>query len=80
MIEIKDIKTIDHVIILTTDQTTKDHVITTIKIDHAIIHTIEIQIISIDKKTTLNHHIGTTHVIQTLNKNIEVLHQNIKDK
>ena len=80
MIEIKNIKTIDHVIILTTDHTIKDHVITTIKMNHAIIHTIEIQIITIDKETTLNHHIGTTHVIQTLNKNIEVLHQNIKNK
>ena len=53
MIEIKDIKTIDHVIILTTDQTIKGQVITTIKIDHAIIHKTENKIITIDKETTL---------------------------
>ena len=80
MIEIKGIKTIDHVIILTTDQTIKDQVITTIRIDHAIIHKTEIQMITIDKETTLNHHIEITHVIQILNKNIEVIHQNIKDE
>ena len=67
-------------IILTTDQTIKDQVITTIKIDHAIIHKTEIQIIPLDKETTLNHHIEITHVIQILSKNIEVIHQNIKDK
>ena len=41
MIETKDIKTIDHVIILTTDHFNTDQVITTLKIDHAIIHKIE---------------------------------------
>ena len=67
-------------IILTTDQTIKDQVITTIKIDQAIIHKKEIQIITIDRATSLNHHIELTHVIQILNKNIEVIHQNTKDK
>ena len=80
MIEIKDIKTIDHEIFRTTDQTIKDHVITTVKIDHAIIHKIEIQIITINKETTLNHRIEITHVIKILNKNIQVIHQNIKVK
>ena len=80
MIEIKDIKTIDHVIFLTTDQFIKDQVIKTIEKDHAIIHKIGIQTITIDKETTLNHHIEITHVIKILNKNIEVKHQNIKDK
>ena len=32
-----------------------------------------------DRESTLNHHRGITHVIQILNKNIEVVHQNIKD-
>ena len=40
---------------LTTDQTIKDQVIT-IKIDHAIIHKTEIQIITIDKEDTLSPH------------------------
>ena len=57
-IEILDIKIIDHAIILTTDQT-----IIVIKIDHTTIHRTEIQAITIDKRTTLNHHIGITHVI-----------------
>ena len=65
MIEIIDV--IDHVIILTTDQTITDQNITTIKIDHAIIHRTEIQVVTIDKETTLSHHIGITHVIKILN-------------
>ena len=79
MIGIRNTKIIDHVIILT-DQTIKDQAITTIKTNHAIIQKTEIQIITIDKETTLNHHIEITHVIQILSKNIEVIHQNIKDK
>ena len=80
VIEVIDIKTIDHAIILTTDQTIKDQNIITIKIDHAIIRRTEIQVITTDKKTTLNHHIGITHVIKIHNKIIEVAHLNIKGK
>ena len=76
MIEIIDIKIIDHAIMLTTDQTIKDQNITTIKIAHAIIHGTEILVITIDKETTLNHHIGITHII----KITEVVHLNIKSK
>ena len=79
MIEILDIKLIDHVTILLTDQTITDQSITTIKIDHAIIHKIEIQVLTIDKEGTLSHHIGVTHVIKIHNKIIGVVHLNIKD-
>ena len=74
-IEILHIKIIDHAIILTTDQNIID-----IKIDHATIHRTEIQAITIDKGTTLNHHIGITHVIKIHHKFIRVVHLNIKDK
>ena len=77
MIEI-DIKIFIHVIILTTDQTIKDQI--TIKRDHAIVHRIEAQVITTDKETTPNHHIGITHIIRIHNKIIEVVHLNIKDK
>ena len=70
-----DIEIIDHVIILTIDLT-----ITIIKIDHATIHTIKIQVITTDKGATLNQHIGITHVIQIHNKIIGVVHLNIKGK
>ena len=79
IIEIHNI-IIDHEIIQTTDQITNDPITTIIKIDHQIIHKIGIQTIKIDKETTLNHLIGITHVIPTLKKNIEVIHQNIRDK
>ena len=55
MNEVKDIKIIDHAIILTTDHVITDQNITTIKIDPAIIHRREIQVITIDKETTLSH-------------------------
>ena len=74
-IEILDIKTINHAIILTTDQNTR-----VIKIDHATIHRTEFEDITIDKGTTLNNHIGITHVIKIHNKTIGVVHLNIKDK
>ena len=80
MIEILDIKIIDRAIILTTDQTITDQNITTIKIDHAILHRIEIQVILIDKETTLSHHTGLTQVIKFHNKVIGVVHLNIKGK
>ena len=70
-----------HDIIQTTDQINKDLIITIIiKIDHEEIHKIGIQTITIDKETTLNHLIEITHVIQILKTNIEVIHQNIKDR
>ena len=59
IIEINDTKTIEHEIILTIDQIIKDLITTSIKLNHAIIHEIEIRTITIDKKTTLNHHIIT---------------------
>ena len=74
-IETLDIKIIDHAIILTTDQN-----IIVIKIDHATIHRTVLQAITIDKGTTLNHHIRITHVIKIYNKNIGVVHLNIENK
>ena len=71
---------IDLEIIKTIDQITKDLITTIIKIDHEKIHTIGIQTITIDKETTLNHLIEITHVIQILKTDIEVIHQNIRDK
>ena len=81
LIEILDIKITDHAVILTTDQTITDQNRTIIKIYHAIIHAIEIQVITTDNDTTpLSHHIGKTHVIKIHKKIIEVVHLNIKDK
>ena len=80
IIETNDIKTIDHEIIQTTDQITKDLTTIIIKIDHEITHKIGIRNITIDKETTLNHLIGIIHVIPILKINIEAIHQNIKDK
>ena len=74
-IKILVIKIIDHVIILTTDQN-----IIIIKKYHAIIHRTKVHAITTDKETTLNPHIGTTHVIKIHNKIIEVIHLNINDK
>ena len=74
-IDTLDIKIIDHAIILTTGQ-----IIIIIKIDHATIHRTEVQAIATDKGTTLNHHIGKTHVIKIHNQIIEVVHLKIKDK
>ena len=65
----------NHAIILTTDQ-----IITIIKIDHAIIHRIEIRVVTIDKETTLSHHQEITHVIKSHNKIIGVVHLNIESK
>ena len=80
MIEIIHIKILDHANILTTDPTIKNQNIKTIKIDQATIHKTKVQVITIDKETTLNHHIEITHVIKTHNKIIEVVHLNIKGK
>ena len=68
MIENINDKTIDHAINLTTDRTTKDQSIITIKKDHATIYELEFQIITTDRETTLNHHIGITHVIKIRKK------------
>ena len=73
--ETLDFKIIDHAIILTTDQQ-----IIIIKLDHAIIHSIKIRVVTIDKATTLSHHIGRTHVIKIQNKVIGIVHLNIKGK
>ena len=73
--ETPDIKIIDRAIILTTDQNIK-----IIKKDHAITHRTEAQTMTTDKGTTLNHHIGITHVIKIHNKIIGVIHLNIKNK
>ena len=75
-----DIKIIDLGIILTTDRTITDQNITNIKIDYAIIHRTEIQVIATDNEITLSQHIGITHVIEIHKKNLEVVHLNIKDK
>ena len=72
--------TIDHEIIQTIVQITKDLIITINKIDYEKTHNIGIKTITVDKDTTLNHLIGITHGIQTLKTNIEVTHQNIRDK
>ena len=80
IIETNDIKTIDHAIIQTTDQITKDLTTIIIKIDHEITHKTGIQVTTIDKETTLNHLIGITHVIPILKPNTEAIRQNIKDQ
>ena len=80
--QIIEINTIilDHEVIQTIDQITKDPITTIIKLDHKIIHKIGNQTVTIDKETTLNHLIGIIHVMQTLKTNIEVIHENIRDK
>ena len=80
IVEIIYIKTIDHEIIQTTDQITKNQTTIIIKIDHEITRKIGTQTITIDKETTLNHLIGIIHVIPILKTNIEAKNQNIKDK
>ena len=79
IIEIKDIKTKDHEVTLATDRIIKDLITTIIKIDHTTTHILEVRTITIDKETTLIHHIGITHVIQILETNIEATRQNITD-
>ena len=67
LVENISFKIIDRAVILTTDRTIKDQNIITIKIDHATVHKTEIQIITTDRETTLNHYIGITHVIKIHN-------------
>ena len=69
------IKITDHETIQTIDQ---DLIIITI--DDVTILKIEIQFGQIDKEIFLNHHTETIHNIRILNKTIEVVHLNIKDK
>ena len=78
--EINGIKTIYQEIIQTIDQIIKDLTTTVIKIDHEITHKIETQTITLDKK----HYHQSPHRNNTRSfdskSNIEVMHQNIKDK
>ena len=80
LIEDINVARIDHAIFPIKDQTIEDQDIITIKIDHTTVHRTEVQVITTDKETNLNHHIGTTHVIQINNKIIKVVYINIKDK
>ena len=80
IIEINDIKTLDHEIIQTTDQLIKDLTSTTIKIDHKITHRIETQNLTIDKETIPSRLIGIILIIPILKTNIEIIHHNIKVK
>ena len=75
-IETLDIKIIkDHAIILTTYQNIRVK-----KIDYATIHRTEIQAITMDQGTTLNHHIGTTHVIKIHQKILGLVYYTSKTK
>ena len=67
-IEFKDIKKIDHDIIYTKHPIIKDLITTTIKIDHAIIHKIEIRTITIDKETNQSPHRKNTRYPDSQNK------------
>ena len=49
------------------------------KIDHELIHKIEIQVTIIDTEIIPSHHIGIITVTLTLDNDTEVAHQNIKD-
>ena len=80
IIEINDIESINHEIIQTTDQIIKDLTTTIIKLDHDVTHKIGTQTITKNKETTLNHLKGIIHIIPILKTNIEVVHQNIRDK
>ena len=76
-IEIRITRTIDQEITHITDQTITDQM-TSIKTDHGIIHKNEIQVIIINIEIIPNHHIGKITI--KIIPNIEVVHQNIKDK
>ena len=77
-IEIRITRTIDQETTPIIDQTITDQM-TIIKTDHGIIHKIEIQVIIINIKIILSHHIGIITIIIILNIDTEVVHQNIKD-
>ena len=78
-IEIKIIQATDHEINHIIDQTIRDQMIT-IRTDQEIIHEIGTQVITIDTKIIPSHLIGIITVTPILNIDIEVTHQNIKDK
>ena len=78
-IEIRLIQTIDYGIIHIIDQIIRDQM-STIKTDQEIIHEIETQAITIDTEVIRSHFIGIITVTPILDIDIEVTHQNIKDK
>ena len=78
-IEIKIIQTTDHGITHIIDQIIKDQMIIT-ETDQEILHKIETQVTTIDIEIIPNHLIGIIIVTPILNIDIEVTHQNIKDK
>ena len=77
-IETRTIQTIDQEITRIIDQITIDQIIT-FKTDHEIIRKIKTQVTIIDTEIIPSHHIGIITVIPTLNIDIEVTYQNIKD-
>ena len=78
-IEIRITRTIDQEITRIIDQTITNQM-TIIKTDHGTIHKIEIQVIIINIEIITSHHIGIITIIIILKLDIEVIHQNIKDK
>ena len=78
-IEIKIIQTTDHEIIQIIDKIIRDQMIT-IRTDQEISHEIGTQVITIDTEIIPSHLIGIITVTPILNIDIEVTHQNIKDK
>ena len=80
IIEINVIKTIDQETFHATDLNINEPITTTIIIDHEIMHKIGIQVITINKRIILNLLIEIIIAIPILNKIIEALHRNIKDK
>ena len=77
-IEIRIIQIIDQGIFHIIDQIITDQMIIT-KIDHEIIHKIEIQVTITNTEIIPSHHIGIITITLTLDNHTEVAHQNIKD-
>ena len=78
-IEIRITRTIDQEITRIIDQTITDQM-TIIKTDHGTVHKTEIQVIIINIEIIPSHHIGIITIITILNTDIELVHQNTKDK
>ena len=78
-IEIIIIQTTDHGITHIIDQIIKDQMIITKPVQERV-HKIETQVTTIDIEIIPNHLIGIIIVTPILNIDIEVTHQNIKDK
>ena len=78
-IEITIIQTTDHGITRIIDQINKDQMTIT-KTNQGKIHQIETQVTTIDFEIIPSHLIGIIIVTPILNIDIEVIHQNIKDK